>query len=61
MKVQFTRQAFAEREAIFNYLEERSPQDAYSVISRIQAGIRDLPNFQKVATRPTSLTFAFSS
>jgi plasmid stabilization system protein ParE len=45
MKVQFTRQAFAEREAIFNYLEERSPQGAYSVISRIQAGISRLAEF----------------
>ncbi|CAH2398902.1 type II toxin-antitoxin system RelE/ParE family toxin [Mesorhizobium escarrei] len=45
MKVRFTRQAFAEREAIFNYLEERSPQGAYSVTSRIQAGISRLAEF----------------
>ncbi|PAP99035.1 type II toxin-antitoxin system RelE/ParE family toxin [Mesorhizobium sp.] len=29
----------------FNYLEERSPQGAYSVISRIQAGISRLAEF----------------
>lgn len=45
MKVRFTRQAFAERETIFNYLEERSPQGAHSVISRIQAGISRLAEF----------------
>ncbi|MER8819749.1 type II toxin-antitoxin system RelE/ParE family toxin [Mesorhizobium sp. M0991] len=37
--------AFAEREAIFNYLEERGPQGALSVISRIHAGISRLAEF----------------
>ncbi|MER8367947.1 type II toxin-antitoxin system RelE/ParE family toxin [Mesorhizobium sp. M1348] len=45
MKVRLTRQAFAEREAIFNYLEERAPQGALSVVSRIQAGISRLAEF----------------
>ncbi|WP_352502635.1 MULTISPECIES: type II toxin-antitoxin system RelE/ParE family toxin [unclassified Mesorhizobium] len=61
MKVRFTRQAFAEREAIFNYLEERAPQGALSVISRIHAGISRLADFPKAVTRPTSLAFASSS
>lgn len=45
MKIRYTRQAFAEREAIFTYLEKRSSQGAHSVISRIHAAILRLAEF----------------
>jgi toxin ParE1/3/4 len=42
MKVRYTARAFAERERIFSYLDERSPQAARRIIGRIIQRIRAL-------------------
>jgi plasmid stabilization system protein ParE len=42
MKVRYTPRAFAERERIFSYLNERSPQAARRVVGRIIRRIRAL-------------------
>ena len=42
MKVRYTSRAFAEREKIFLYLEERSPEAARKVVGRIVGRIRAL-------------------
>jgi len=42
MKVRYTARAFAERERIFSYLDERSPQAARRIMGRIVRRIRAL-------------------
>ncbi len=47
MKIRYTRRAFAEREAIFDYLEQRSEQGARRVIERLHQAISylaEMPN-----------------
>jgi toxin ParE1/3/4 len=51
MKVRYSRRAFADREAIFAYLEQRSPQGAQNVKRAIMHAIRLLashPNIVKL-------------
>jgi len=42
MKLRYTSRAFAERERIFSYLDERCPQAARRIIGRIVGRIRAL-------------------
>ena len=42
MKVRFTRRAFADREAILDYLTERSPAGARKVFVRLRSAIGQL-------------------
>ena len=42
MKVRFTRQAFRDRELIFEYLAQRSPSGAANVMARIRTAIERL-------------------
>jgi toxin ParE1/3/4 len=42
MKVRYTARAFAERERIFSYLNERNPQAARAIVGRIIRRIRTL-------------------
>jgi toxin ParE1/3/4 len=43
MRIRYTKAAFAEREAIFAYLNERSPQTAREVVGLIAQRIAALP------------------
>jgi len=45
MRVRYTPRAFADREAIFDYLEKRSPQGARVVKQAIENSIRRLEQF----------------
>jgi len=42
MRVRYTPEAFAEREAIFDYLDERNPQAAREVLGLIKRRIAEL-------------------
>lgn len=42
MKVYFTSRAFSDREAIFDYIHDRSPTGARNVMSRLRHAIRRL-------------------
>jgi addiction module RelE/StbE family toxin len=42
MKVRFTRRAFADREAIFDYLHQRSPAGAGNVMARFRHAVEQL-------------------
>jgi addiction module RelE/StbE family toxin len=42
MKVRYTRRAFRDREAIFDYLEKENPEAAREILAFIDAKIRDL-------------------
>ena len=42
MRIRYTAQAFAEREAIFDYLEERNPRAARDVVGLIARRITEL-------------------
>jgi toxin ParE1/3/4 len=42
MRVRYTPEAFAEREAIFDYLDERNPQAAREVVGLIKRRIAEL-------------------
>jgi len=45
MRVRYTPRAFADREAIFQYIEARSPRGALSVKRAIERAIRRLEEF----------------
>lgn len=45
MRIRYTRRAFADREAIFDYIEERSPKGALVVKRAIEASIKRLEDF----------------
>jgi toxin ParE1/3/4 len=45
MRIRYTPRAFADREAIFEYLENRSPQGAQAVKRAIENSIRRLERF----------------
>jgi toxin ParE1/3/4 len=45
MRIRYAPRAFADREAIFDYLEKRSPQGARTVEQAIETSIRRLESF----------------
>jgi toxin ParE1/3/4 len=45
MKIRYTPRAFADREAIFDYLEKRTPKGAQTVERAIENSIRRLEHF----------------
>ena len=47
MRVRYTPRAFADREAIFAYLDRRNPQAARNVKSYIKERINELGHFPK--------------
>ena len=49
MRVRYTPRAFADREAIFDYLQKRSPQGARNVESAIVHAIRLLASHPRMA------------
>jgi len=49
MKIRYTPRAFADREAIFDYIEKRSPQGARAVKQAIENTIRRLEHFPNSA------------
>lgn len=51
MKVRYSRRAFADREAIYDYLAERSPQGASNVHRAIVQSIRALNTHPKLGRR----------
>ena len=51
MKVSYTLRAFAEREAIFEYLDARNPQAASAVISQIKQRIEQLGDHPYMGVR----------
>ena len=48
MRVRYTRRAFTDREAIYNYLDERSPKGAVSVQRAIDHTIRALEAYPRL-------------
>jgi plasmid stabilization system protein ParE len=54
MRIRYSRRAFAEREAIFDYLEKRNPQGALNLMRAIKGAIRSLaihPRLGQVTNR----------
>jgi plasmid stabilization system protein ParE len=54
MRIRYSRRAFAEREAIFDYLEKRNPQGAHNVMGAIKSAIRSVglhPRLGQVTNR----------
>ncbi|MGP0095056.1 MAG: type II toxin-antitoxin system RelE/ParE family toxin [Xanthobacteraceae bacterium] len=54
MRIRYSRRAFAEREAIFDYLEKRNPRGARNVMRAINSAIRSLvlhPRLGQVTNR----------
>jgi len=49
MRIRYTSRAFADREAIFDYLQQRSPQGARSVKQAIVHAIRLLASHPRIA------------
>jgi toxin ParE1/3/4 len=47
MRVRYTRRAFADREAIFEYLDKRNPRAAREVKAFIDKRVSSLQNFPK--------------
>jgi len=45
MRIRYTPRAFADREAIFDYIEKRSPQGAQAAMRAIDSSIRRLEHF----------------
>lgn len=55
MRVRFTARAFADREAIYDYIEKRSPQSARNVQLAIVQAVRSLashPRIGRMTDRP---------
>jgi plasmid stabilization system protein ParE len=48
MRVRYTRRAFSDRESIFDYLDERSPQGALNVQRAIASAIRSLEAYPRL-------------
>ena len=44
MRVRYTQRAFADRERIFTYLDDRNPQAARNVVGLIKQRINELPD-----------------
>jgi addiction module RelE/StbE family toxin len=53
MRVRYTARAFANREAIFDYIEERSPQAARDVLRLIRQRINELADHPYTGTKTT--------
>jgi addiction module RelE/StbE family toxin len=53
MRIRYTPRAFADREAIFHYIEERSPQAAGDVFRRIKQRINELAEQPYTGTKTT--------
>jgi plasmid stabilization system protein ParE len=51
MRVRYSPRAFADREAIFDYLEKRSPQGARIVKTAIVHAIRGLASYSRLGRR----------
>lgn len=51
MRVRYTSRAFADREAIYDYLEKRSPQGARQVKLAIVRAIRGLASYPRMGQR----------
>ena len=50
MRIRYTPRAFADREAIFDYIEERSPKGALAIKQAIENSIKRLEDFPYSAT-----------
>ena len=48
MRVRYTTRAFLEREAIFDYLDERSPRGAFNVQRAIARAVRTLEEYPRL-------------
>jgi len=48
MRIRYTRRAFFDRESIFDYLDERSPQGARNVQRAIVQAIRSLKEYPRL-------------
>ncbi len=57
MRVRYTPRAFADREAIFEYLEARSPNGAQAVKRAMENSIRRLEDFHTRREPPTSRVY----
>ena len=51
MRIRYTRRAFSDREAIFDYIDERSAQAAAEVQRAIVRAIRSLEGYPRLGRR----------